>query len=41
LTSNFDFNESSKLIVEHRDILYAKKILNSFVCVKVRILVEK
>jgi len=30
-----------KLIVGHRDIYYAKKILNTFVCVEVRILVEK
>jgi len=41
LASNFDVIENSKLIVGHRDIYYAKKILNSFVCVAVRILVEK
>ena len=32
---------SWKLIVVHRDIYYAKKILNSFVCVEVRIVLEK
>jgi hypothetical protein len=29
------------LIVGHRDIYFAKKILNSFVCVEIGILVEK
>ena len=41
LASHFDVIESSNLIVGHRDIYYAKKILNSFECVEVRILVEK
>ena len=39
--SNFDIIESGKLIVAHRDIYYAKKILNTFVCVEDRILVGK
>ena len=30
-----------KLIVWHRDIYYKKKIINPFVCVEVRILLEK
>jgi len=41
LASHFDIIESWKLNVGHRDIYYAKKILNSFVCVEVRIIVEK
>ena len=41
LASHFNIIESWKLIVGHRDIYYAKKILNTFVCVEVRILVEK
>jgi len=41
LASHFDIIESWKLIVGHRDKDYAKKILNAFVCVEVRILVEK
>jgi len=40
LASHFDIIESWKLIVEHRDIYYAKKILNFFVCVEGKILVE-
>jgi hypothetical protein len=39
--SHFDIIESWKLFVGHGDIHYAKKILNSFVCVEVRILLEK
>ena len=38
---SFSHYESWKLNVEHRDKYYAIKILNSFVCVEVRILVEK
>ena len=38
--SHFDIIESWKLIVDH-GYKYAKKIINPFVCVKVRILVEK
>jgi len=41
LASHFDIIENSKLIVGHRDIYYAKKILNFFVCVEVRILVAR
>ena len=41
MASHFDIIESWKLIVGHRVIDYAKKILNSFICVEVRILVEK
>ena len=41
LESHFDIIESWKLIVGHRDIYYAKNILNSFDWVEVRILVEK
>jgi len=41
LASHFDIIDNTKLIAGHRDIYYAKKILNSFVCVEVRILVEK
>jgi len=41
LSSHFDIMENWKLIVKHRDIYYAKKILISFVCVEVRILLEK
>ena len=41
LESHFDIIEGLKVIFEHRDIYYAKIILNSFVCVEVRILVEK
>jgi len=41
LVSHFDIIEIWKLIVGHRDIDYAKKILNPFVCVEVRIFVEK
>ena len=39
--SHFDIIEKWNLIVGHRDIYYAKKILNTFVCVEVRIFVEK
>jgi len=39
--SHFDIIESCKLIVGHGVIYYSKKILNSFVCVEVRILEEK
>jgi len=41
LVSHFDIIGSWKLNVGHRVIYYAKKILNSFVCLEVRILVEK
>jgi len=41
LASHFDFIDSWKLIVGHSDIYYAKKILTPFVCVEIRILVEK
>ena len=41
LASHFDIIESWKLIVVHCDIYYAKQILNTFVCVEVRILVGK
>jgi len=41
LASHFDIIENWKLIVGYRDIYYAKKILNSFLCVKDRILVVK
>jgi len=41
LASHFDIIESWKSIVGHRDIYCAKKILNPFECVEVRILVEK
>jgi len=41
LASHFDIIEIWKLNVGHRDIYYAKKILNAFVCVEFRILVEK
>jgi len=33
--------EIRNVIVGHRDIYYAKKILNYFVCLEIRILVEK
>jgi len=36
----FDIIDHWKLSVWHRDIYYAKKILNYFVCVEVRIFVE-
>ena len=41
LASHFVNIESWKLIVGYRDIYYAKKILNPFVCVEVTILVVK
>ena len=41
LASQFDIIENWKLIVGHRVIYYAKKILNHFVCVRVRNPVEK
>jgi len=41
LASHFDIIASWKLIVGHRVIYYAKKILNSSLCMEVRILVEK
>jgi hypothetical protein len=41
LAIHFDIIESRKLIVGHRDIYNAIKISNPFVCVEVRILVEK
>ena len=41
LAGHFVIIEIRKLIVGHRDINYAKKILNNFVCVEVRILLEK
>ena len=41
LTSHFDNIECWKLNVWHRDTYYGKNILNTFVCVEVRILVEK
>jgi len=41
LASVFDIIESCKMIAGHRDLYYAKKILNTFLCVEVRILVEK
>jgi len=41
LASHFDITESWKLIVGHHDIYCAKKILNTFACVEVRIPVEK
>jgi len=41
LASHFDIIESWKLIFGHRDNFYAKKILNPFVFVEIRILVEK
>ena len=37
----FDIIESLKLIVGNREIYFAKKILNYFLCLEVRILVEK
>ena len=40
LESNFDIVESWKFTVEHCDLYYAKEILNTFVCVEVRIFVE-
>jgi len=40
LASHFDIIERWKLNVGHRAIYIAKKILHTFVCVKVRILVE-
>jgi len=39
--SHFDIIETWKFYVGHRVIYYAKKILNSFICVEVRILVGK
>ena len=41
LASCFDTIDSWKVNVGHRDIYYAKKILNNFRSVEVRILVEK
>jgi hypothetical protein len=41
LASHFDIIENWKLIFGHREIYYAKKILNTFVCMDIRILVEK
>jgi hypothetical protein len=41
LARHFVIIESLKLIVEHRVIYYAKKILNFFIYVEFRILVEK
>ena len=41
LASHFDIIESWVLIVGHRDIYYAKKNLNTFVCVEVWFLVLK
>jgi len=41
LASHFVINESWKLNVGHRGIYNAKKKLNTFVCVEVRILLEK
>ena len=41
LECHFDIIGKWKLIVGNRDINYAKKILNAFVCVEVRNLVEK
>ena len=41
LAIHYDIIESRKLIVGHRGIYYAKKILNIFVCVELRILVGK
>ena len=39
--SNFDIIETWKMNVGNRDIYYAKKILNFFICVEVRILCKK
>ena len=41
MACHFDIIDNWELIVGHRDIYYAKQILNTFVCVEVRILVEK
>jgi len=41
LASYFDIIEGWKLIVGHRYIYYEKKLLKTFLCVEVRILVEK
>jgi len=41
LASHLDIIEILKLIVGHCNNYYAKKILNSFACVEVRILVDK
>jgi len=41
LVIHFVIIESWKLIVGHIDLYYAKKILDIFICVEVRILVEK
>ena len=41
LASVFGTLASWKMIVGHRDIYYAKKSLNYFGCVEVRIIVEK
>ena len=41
LVRHFDIIENCKLIVGHRNIYNAKKILNSFECVEVKILVGK
>ena len=40
LASLLKIIESWKLILGHRAIYYAKKIINTFVCVEIRILVE-
>ena len=40
LASHFDIIESWKLIVGHRVIYYVKKILNTFLGMEVRILLE-
>jgi len=40
LASHFDIIENWKLNVGHPDIYIAKKILNTFVCVEVRIRVD-
>ena len=41
LASLFDIMETWKMNVGHGDIYYAKKILNIFICVEVRILCKK
>jgi hypothetical protein len=41
MASHFVIIESRNLNVGHRDIYNAKKILNFFLCVEVRILVKK
>jgi len=41
LASHFEFTEGRKMIVGHRGLYYARKILHPFLFLEFRILVEK